>query len=523
MGKECNELKAYAVFAGGGVKALALAGALVAAQESGIQFVGYGGTSAGAIIALLAAVGYSGPSLANHIRKDTTFTQFLEDGGSDLATIQEGLARIRNTRSFTKGLQQALLFYMRHKSLVDRIFRDNGIDSGTAAKNVLTSLVTQACPTLRDKPITFASLAQAIQSPTTPEPPLLKVVATDVRRQQQVVFPDPKGGNAALDASVIDAVFASMSYPLLYSPSTYDGMVLVDGGLSSNFPFFLFRDEQQQTGYPIIAFELIDDRDWDVREYFDVQTRTRKYSAPDFGLRLFSTALASTDRTNRREMDGVYFIPVPVNSDITLRPIPEQAQRGLFGQGYYIARPLLQNIARFEAHTPELLRKKQKETMTLLRAFMDHIKAHFRLLENCRTYIMLPTNHNTRRIEYQLGMNGQIDEHMETGIDKGATGAAWESRETSVLDLRKVRASLSSQAAKDEYGMLPPETQQTILTAPLRNFRSLNHIAWDTELPLLGTLSLDTETDLDTIDERLEQIQAIVELWARIIAKHLWQ
>ncbi|HEU0027519.1 MAG TPA: hypothetical protein VFQ25_10420, partial [Ktedonobacterales bacterium] len=113
--------------------------------------------------------------------------------------------------------------------------------------------------------------------------------------------------------------------------------------------------------------------------------------------------------------------------------------------------------------------------------------------------------------------------HMETGIDKGATGAAWESRETSVLDLRKVRASLSSQAAKDEYGMLPPETQQTILTAPLRNFRSLNHIAWDTELPLLGTLSLDTETDLDTIDERLEQIQAIVELWARIIAKHLWQ
>ena len=53
-------MKAYAILDGGGVKGAALAGCLKAAEEQKIQFLGYGGTSAGSIIAFLAAVGYTG-------------------------------------------------------------------------------------------------------------------------------------------------------------------------------------------------------------------------------------------------------------------------------------------------------------------------------------------------------------------------------------------------------------------------------------------------------------------------------
>lgn len=49
----------FAVFEGGGVKGIAHVGALARFhEEEELQFRGYAGTSAGAIVAALAAVGY---------------------------------------------------------------------------------------------------------------------------------------------------------------------------------------------------------------------------------------------------------------------------------------------------------------------------------------------------------------------------------------------------------------------------------------------------------------------------------
>jgi NTE family protein len=68
-----SDLSFYAILDGGGVKGAALAGCLAAAEDKHIDFIGYGGTSAGSIVALLAAVGYSGedlnPSLTSYFKK----------------------------------------------------------------------------------------------------------------------------------------------------------------------------------------------------------------------------------------------------------------------------------------------------------------------------------------------------------------------------------------------------------------------------------------------------------------------
>jgi len=50
-------MKAYAILDGGGIKGAALAGCLAAAEELRIEFAGYGRTSAGCIVALLASLG----------------------------------------------------------------------------------------------------------------------------------------------------------------------------------------------------------------------------------------------------------------------------------------------------------------------------------------------------------------------------------------------------------------------------------------------------------------------------------
>ncbi len=60
----------------------------------------------------------------------------------------------------------------------------------------------------------------------------LKVVATDLDRGQSVVF--DKG-------SLVDALVASCSVPVLFKPYTIDGVNYVDGGVLQNLPAFAIR------------------------------------------------------------------------------------------------------------------------------------------------------------------------------------------------------------------------------------------------------------------------------------------
>src|SRR5688500_16681010 len=68
------------VFEGGGVKGIALVGALEAAEQAGItRWVNVAGTSAGAIIASLLAVGHP-PSQLRGILEATNYAKFADYG-----------------------------------------------------------------------------------------------------------------------------------------------------------------------------------------------------------------------------------------------------------------------------------------------------------------------------------------------------------------------------------------------------------------------------------------------------------
>src|SRR5947207_3053281 len=69
--------EANAVFEGGGVKGIALVGALKRVEEEEVRFVGVGGTSAGSMVAALYAAGYTADEM-KEILYDTDFSKLLD-------------------------------------------------------------------------------------------------------------------------------------------------------------------------------------------------------------------------------------------------------------------------------------------------------------------------------------------------------------------------------------------------------------------------------------------------------------
>ena len=74
-------MKANIVLAGGGAKGAVLAGCVNAAVSKGVQPTGFGGTSAGAIVAFLASIGFRDEKLQD-LLVSTNLADLLDDEGS---------------------------------------------------------------------------------------------------------------------------------------------------------------------------------------------------------------------------------------------------------------------------------------------------------------------------------------------------------------------------------------------------------------------------------------------------------
>ena len=219
-------MRADGVFSGGGIKGLAFAGAIKAAEEAGYsEWVSLGGTSAGAITAMALAVGYDAAGLKDLFSFD--FSKIDDRGGPF------GLGVVAN-------------------------YFDHGIVRGKALGQWIDSVLAGA-PEKRDgqPPRTFGELERT-----------LKVVGSDIVHERMVVFPDDAGmyvdesGDPYTPARfpIATAVRISAGYPGFFPPialtdaATRSPGALVDGGVTSSFPVFLFDDPAPQR--PTWAFRL---------------------------------------------------------------------------------------------------------------------------------------------------------------------------------------------------------------------------------------------------------------------------
>lgn len=182
---------------GGGARGLAHIGALAALEAMGIPVDRVAGTSMGAVIGGLYASGYS-PAEIERIAAGLDWRQLFSDLPSrrSLSPLQK--ERFRRTL-FEFGIEGG------------RVAGGGGLIAGQRLTTLFATLTLHVSDRERfaDLPVPFAC------------------VATDVATGEEVVLDS---------APLHQAMRASMSIPLVFSPVERAGRRLIDGGLSNNLP-----------------------------------------------------------------------------------------------------------------------------------------------------------------------------------------------------------------------------------------------------------------------------------------------
>lgn len=277
----------FAVFQGGGCKAVAYIGAYKEAQQCGIHFDELAGASAGAVIAALIAAGATPAYLETLVSSSDFFEQFVQKNKwknvaviiilSICAPIPVFLIFLINlSKWFSLIFKKICNFFIsiinkhfpkKEKSKYDisrpeyisiqkfhfiSLYKRLGFHKTTALQNFLDEQLRKLVwgePNWKNKPsVKFADL--------TPD---LHIIAADVQKGSLQIW-DKKHD----DLSVAEAVCASCSIPVYFTPFNKQ---YVDGGLLSNCPDFIYKPKVY---HRIISFRLYSSSksvDFKIRSY----------------------------------------------------------------------------------------------------------------------------------------------------------------------------------------------------------------------------------------------------------------
>ncbi|MGG5255093.1 patatin-like phospholipase family protein [Neobacillus sp. SM06] len=211
-------MKIDGVFSGGGIKGFALIGAYEEIERRGLSFVRVAGTSAGAIVAAFIAAGYTSREIF----------QLVDE--LDMRKLLD------NRKTFLPfSLAKWLLAYWKLG-----LYKGNEFE-----KWIKEKLEAKGVRTFSDLP-----------------PQTLRVIASDLSNGQMVVIPDDLGkyGIDPGSFSIAKAIRMSCSIPYFFEPVKIRSItgvnIVVDGGVLSNFPIWLFDQEDTVKVRPVLGIKL---------------------------------------------------------------------------------------------------------------------------------------------------------------------------------------------------------------------------------------------------------------------------
>lgn len=286
--------KADGVFEGGGVKGIGLVGALTVAEEEGYRdWRRVAGTSAGAIVASLLAAGYSAKEL-KEIMMELDYIDLL-----DYTNFWDVLF---HPIDVTRG---ALWDYGINRSSPIREW----LEEKLSAKNVET----------------FGDLKTGAGEDKYRYG--LRIIASDISNRNMIVLPQEvrKYGRDPDDLSLARAVELSILFPGFFKPVKLNGSYVIDGGILSNFPVWLFdRDEAPE--FPTFGFKLLE--------------KEQRITGPiTFLKEIFYTMLEGHDNEHQEDSNSVRTIPIPSNGISPLAfNLSEEDKQMLFESGQDAAR-----------------------------------------------------------------------------------------------------------------------------------------------------------------------------------------
>lgn len=213
-------LKIDAVFEGGGMRGIAIVGAINCMENEGYKFDRIAGSSAGAVIAAFIAAGYS----SKEIRKMLTEINFLKFMDKDhlqrLPLLGKPLGIIKKQSMYSGDYLE---------SFMDNLLQHKGISK---FKDVFVNGEYK-----------------------------LKIVASDITNKKSLIIPDDlcNYGIDPMEFSIAKAVRMSSSIPFYFKPvqlNTPTGICyIVDGSVTCNFPLTIF-DVASNPRWPTIGFRF---------------------------------------------------------------------------------------------------------------------------------------------------------------------------------------------------------------------------------------------------------------------------
>lgn len=221
------------VLEGGGVKGIALVGAIRVLEEKGFRFARVAGTSAGAVVGACVAAGMQASRLYEIVAA-LDYERFLDDTNlGRIPLVGRGLSLIH-----------------------DRAIYAGDYFHGLVAEHLADVGVRTFADLHQDDPESDLPLSRRYK---------LLVLASDVSRGRLLRLPwDYESfGIDPAEQQVADAVRASMSIPFVFRPVTLavpgdEPSLLVDGGLLSNFPIDAFdRTDGRPPRWPTVGIKLV--------------------------------------------------------------------------------------------------------------------------------------------------------------------------------------------------------------------------------------------------------------------------
>jgi NTE family protein len=214
---------------GGGVKGIGLAGAYAGLEAAGYEVRRAAGTSAGAITAALIAAGYTAAEV-KEVVLGLDFRQFEDKGWEDRIPLL-------------------------HNPLT--LLLDQGVYEGDRFLDWMRGLLVEK------QVFTFRHLRTGSDDPRYAY--RLQVIVSDVSARELLVLPRD-AAKLGLDPDKLEVALAvrmSMSIPLFFEPVRIQNRqtnwehILVDGGMLSNFPVWLF-DSDGPPEWPTFGLLLVE-------------------------------------------------------------------------------------------------------------------------------------------------------------------------------------------------------------------------------------------------------------------------
>jgi NTE family protein len=323
------------VFEGGGVKGIGLAGAFAALTKRGFEPKCVAGTSAGAITAAAVAAGYTSAEV-DDILKNLPFAKFKDPDWMDRLGAPGKLASV---------------------------IREKGIYQGRFFGEWMETLLAKKGKTR------FGHLSFEKDDPPGKDY-TLKVIASDITHRRMLVLPDD-ADHLGVDPDELEIAYAvrmSMSIPIFFEPvvhknaKTGEEHLIVDGGMLSNFPVWLFDAKGREPRWPTFGLMLVEP---DPKVPVGHRLRHEEdHGAPrgsliDYMKSIASTMMAARDRQYLENATFARTIPIPtLGVGTTEFEIPPDRVTALYESGNNAAMSFLDGW-NFEAYIEEFRRGKE--------------------------------------------------------------------------------------------------------------------------------------------------------------------